>query len=304
MEHPDETVTIEGRRVEWPTWGVLAACYLGWGAACLWHQTLGPGFVPVAGYLITLHSSLQHEALHGHPTRSARLNEALVFPALGLFVPYRVFRRLHLKHHRDETLTDPHDDPESAYLARRDWEALGPPMRWALEINRTLAGRLLIGPALSIWAGLVRDAAAIRRGDAFTRRAYRAHGAGIVLALGFAVGVAGVPVPLYLGAAYAGYALLMLRTFAEHRAAEAVGERTAIVEAEGPLALAFLNNNLHAVHHADPRAPWYELPALYRRDRAAVLAGNGGYRIRSYRALVARHAFAAKERVVHPFLRR
>lgn len=136
------------------------------------------------------------------------------------------------------------------------------------------------------------------------RGAYLAHGAGLIIALGFAFGIAGVPVGTYLAAAYAGYALLMLRTFAEHQASEAVGERTAIVEAEKVFALAFLNNNLHAVHHANPRAPWYALPALYRRDQAAILAGNGGYRIEGYRTLFARYALSAKERIVHPFLRR
>lgn len=290
--------------IEWPTWGMLAGCYAAWVVACLGHESLGLWFVPIVGYLVTLHSSLQHEALHGHPTRSLAMNEALIFPAIGVFVPYRVFRRTHLKHHCDASLTDPYDDPESAYLARQDWAALSGPLRWALGVNRCLVGRLLIGPALSIRAMLAQDWPLLRCGDAFTRRAYLAHGAGVVLALGFAVRVAGVPLWLYLLAAYAGYALLMLRSFAEHRAVDAIGERTAIVEAEKPLALAFLNNNLHAVHHAHPRVPWYALPALYRREREGVLAGNGGYQFAGYRALLARYAFRAKEPVVHPFLRR
>ena len=58
------------------------------------------------------HSSLQHEALHGHPTRSAALNEALVFLPLGLLFPYRRFKMLHLRHHNNSALTDPYDDPE------------------------------------------------------------------------------------------------------------------------------------------------------------------------------------------------
>ena len=97
--------------IEWPTYAILALCCFGWGAACLLHGNLGLWFVPVAGYFVTLHSSLQHEALHGHP-------------APGLFIPYRVFRRSHLKHHRDASLTAPYDDPESDYMARRDRDAL------------------------------------------------------------------------------------------------------------------------------------------------------------------------------------
>jgi hypothetical protein len=63
--------------------------------------------------------------LHGHPTRSAALNEALVFPALGLFVPYRSFRDTHLRHHNDANLTDPYDDPESWYLPLPEWNRAG-----------------------------------------------------------------------------------------------------------------------------------------------------------------------------------
>ena len=48
-----------------------------------------------------------------------------------------------------------------------------------------------------------------------------------------------------------------------------------MVEAEAPLALMFLNNNLHALHHAEPGLAWYRLPARYRQRRAELLAENG-----------------------------
>ena len=55
-----------------------------------------------------------------------------------------------------------------------------------------------------------------------------------------------------------------------------------IIEDRGPLALLFLNNNLHAVHHAHPRLPWYRLPGEYARRRDEFLRRNGGYRYGSY----------------------
>ena len=51
--------------------------------------------------------------------RPARLwlNELLVGLPIGLVYPFRRFRALHLRHHADESLTDPFDDPESYYRA-------------------------------------------------------------------------------------------------------------------------------------------------------------------------------------------
>src|SRR5215203_4217235 len=113
------------RDVEWPTLALLAACYGFWALATFHYSALGPVLLVLfAAPLVTLHSSLQHEALHGHPTRSAALNEALVFPPLGLLFPYRRFKALHLKHHDNSALTDPYDDPESFYLAAGDWQKL------------------------------------------------------------------------------------------------------------------------------------------------------------------------------------
>ena len=58
--------------------------------------------------------------------------------------------------------------------------------------------------------------------------------------------------------------------------------RSVIIEDRGPLALLFLNNNFHAVHHANPKLPWYRLPAEYARRREEWLRRNGGYGYRSY----------------------
>jgi fatty acid desaturase len=76
-----------------------------WPVVCQW-PVLWPDFPVLALGLMTvataLHSSLQHEALHGHPTRSAAVNELLVALPLGVFYPYRRFRQMHLGHHNDE----------------------------------------------------------------------------------------------------------------------------------------------------------------------------------------------------------
>ena len=84
-------------------------------------------------------------------------------------------------------------------------------------------------------------------------------GAGLVLV--WAVGVCAIPVEEYiLLYAYPGLALTVLRSYCEHRAVPAVGERTGIVEAGPLMSLMYLNNNLHAVHHAKASLAWYGCP--------------------------------------------
>ena len=97
--------------------------------------------------------------------------------------------------------------------------------------------------------------------------------------------------------------MLSIRTFAEHQAIEQHGFRSVIIEDRGLLAFLFLNNNFHALHHAHPRLPWYRLPAVYQRRQAAILARNGGYSYRNYRALLKQYWWRAKEPIAHPFLR-
>ena len=43
--------------------------------------------IPVGVLLITLHGSLQHEIVHGHPTRWQDVNRALGMVPLSLWLP-------------------------------------------------------------------------------------------------------------------------------------------------------------------------------------------------------------------------
>ena len=293
------------RETEWRTVGVIALCYCLWFAVTAFHGALSPLlFVLLTAPLITLHSSLQHEALHGHPTRSAALNEALVFLPLGLLFPYRRFKQLHLKHHNDSALTDPYDDPESFYYAIADWQRLPAWLQRILDFNNTFAGRFLIGPLVMLVGFVGRDLQLIQAGDRDIRNAWLRHAAGVALVFGWTVGVCGLPPWLYVGAAYLGLSILNLRTFAEHQAHEAPGGRTVIVEASPVFGLLFLNNNLHYVHHENPRVPWYRLPELYRSNRTAFLAANESYSFKGYGEMLRRYLFRAKTPVPHPHLRR
>jgi fatty acid desaturase len=287
--------------VEWPTLLLVATTYAAWGLG----TSLAYEAAPLLGLLLTAYaiaqfSSLQHEALHGHPFRSRRLNEALVFPGLTLFVPYIRFRDTHLAHHRDERLTDPYDDPESNYLDPGVWDRLSPWMRALLRANNTLLGRMALGPAISTWAFARGDLRAIRAGDRGIAKVWVLHGLGVAMVALWLWAVPGIGVLAYLGAAYLAYALLKIRTFLEHRAHEKVRGRTVIIEDRGPLALLFLNNNLHVVHHAKPGEPWYRLPALYRARKDEWLRRNEAYHYRSYGEVFSRFLLTAKDPVPHP----
>jgi fatty acid desaturase len=182
--------------------GLLAVCYAAWLGATWSYSLIGPWvLVVLIAPLVTLHSSLQHEALHGHPTRSARLNEALVFLPVGLLFPYRRFKTLHLRHHNDETLTDPYDDPESFYLAAADWRKLPGGIQKVLDFNNTFAGRFTIGPLVMLVGFMASEVRLIRRGDRQVLGAWACHAAGVAAVLVWTA-FCGIPLWLYAAAAY------------------------------------------------------------------------------------------------------
>lgn len=290
---------------EWPTLALLAVCYVGWIAGTTWFAALWlPLGIVVTAICIALHSSLCHEALHGHPFRNDRLNEILVFPALALLVPYRRFRDTHLAHHHDEHLTDPYDDPESNYMDPAVWQTLPGWARAILAFNNTLVGRLLVGPVVGQVAFMRDDWRAIRAGVPGVLAAWLWHLPAVGLVIWWIASVSVMPVWAYLLATYAGLSILKIRTFLEHRAHEKARGRTVIIEDRGPLALIFMNNNLHVVHHMHPKVPWYRLPALYAAHRSHYLGRNDGYLYRSYGEIFRKHFLRAKDPVPHPLWRK
>lgn len=288
--------------VEWPTLILIFAVSAGilgltLGAAILPLWLVGPALA----VLIALHSSLQHEVLHGHPTRWPWLNEALVSLPVGLILPYRRFRDTHLQHHFDPNLTDPYDDPETNYIDPVIWANLPQWSRRLLLRNNTLLGRMAVGPALGLWLFYWKDWRLWRAGVPGIASAYGLH----LLLLGpylwWLIQLTGCPLWLYGMSAYGALSILRIRTFLEHRAHEAVQARTVIVEDRGLLSFLFLNNNLHLVHHAHPQVPWYRLPTLYRARKARYQRQNGGYVYRSYLEVFRRHFLRAKDDVPHPY---
>ncbi|MDZ7908968.1 MAG: fatty acid desaturase [Gemmobacter sp.] len=238
--------------VEWITLGLLLATYALWAMGTTWIAAWSPlAGVLVTGLAIAQFSSLQHEALHGHPFRQRWLNEAAVFPALCLTVPYGRFRDTHLAHHHDPVLTDPYDDPESNYLDPAVWGRLAAPLQRLLMWNNTLLGRVLLGPLIGTFFWLRTEARLIARGDRAVMRDWGLNLLGLVPVVWW-LWLAPMSGWAYLAAAYLGHAILKIRTFLEHRAHDLPRARTVIVEDRGPLALLFLNNNLHVVHHTHP----------------------------------------------------
>lgn len=291
-------------RIEWRTLALFAACY------GLWIAGLA-GFAALEGWVAvlclvpvmvaaTFHTSLQHEVIHGHPTPWRWLNEAMVSLPLAIVFPYRRYRALHLAHHFDANLTDPYEDPESFYWPAEHYRRMRPLLRATLEFNNTLVGRLLVGPFLSIYGFLRTEATRLVRREAEVARAWALHLPGVVAVLALAAWIGAGPLT-YLALVYPALSLALLRSFAEHQAAEAIGARSAVVETGWPLALLFLNNNLHIVHHAHPGVPWYDLPRLYRERRDHFLRVNGNYRFKGYGEIVRRFAFRTRQPVPHPY---
>lgn len=286
---------------EWPTWVMLAICHAAWAVSLVFWDTLWPLIAVPAALSVALHSSLQHEILHGHPTRSGLINEILVSLPVGLAIPYRRFRDLHLKHHNDDRLTDPYDDPESFYLPPERWGRASPVIRAVFRINGTFAGRLVIGPALAMVGFWRTEIRLMLAGDHRVIGAWLRHGVGVAVVLAI-LDRAGVPVWQYvLGAAYPGMSLIMVRSFIEHRAAPTTAHRTAIVEAGPFWRLLFLNNNLHSVHHEHPTIAWFRLGAIWQRERDRVLERNGGYYLKGYGEVLRRWGIRRREPLVHPF---
>ena len=291
-----------GRRVEWPTIGLAVVVYGWWGLATwFWRDLPAWALVPLGAWVIAWQMNLQHEVIHDHPTPWRAVNKVIGVWPLSLWLPFTSYRETHIRHHQDANLTDPFEDPESYYWTSAGWRDLGAIGRALYAVQSTLLGRLLLGPGLMIGrfvVDLLRDA---RRGKPGARSVVFWHLAECVPVLAWVIGVCGMPLWVYVAAfVYPGMSLAMVRSFAEHRAAQEQEKRTAIVENAPVLGLLFLNNNLHVAHHLRGGVPWYQLPRFYRMNRETLTRLNGGLVYDGYLDVIRRYALKPQDRLVHP----
>lgn len=286
---------------EWRTLLLAGVCYAVWllltfGWADMPDTIRALVLIPT----ITLHSSLQHEFLHGHPFRNQKINDLLIAPPIGVLVPYLRFKACHLTHHINENITDPYDDPESYYLDGAVWASIPVWFKALLVANNTLAGRITLGPALASIGFARSEYGRVRSGDKALLPVWAIHAAAVAV-LFWLISRYGTLSPLaYFIAAYFGMGLLMVRSFIEHQAVEKANQRSVIIETRGPLSLLFLNNNFHSVHHAYPSLAWYRIPVFFRENRVRFLRMNGNYRFESYWEVFRRFGFRPKEPVAWP----
>jgi fatty acid desaturase len=270
-----------------PTVGVAAAVFVGYGLATWFFRDL-PLWIagPLCAISLTWYGSLQHETIHNHPSSSRRFNSRLASLPLALWIPYRVYRVTHLQHHRHggRPLTDVAKDPESFYLHAGTLAKRGPLRRGLYLANCTLAGRLFLGPAFSVYRFLGAEIRKIRAGDSARKAIWARHLVGVAMVLFWVTQICHIPLLIYvLCVIYPSISLTHLRSFAEHRADVESSKRTMAVEASLLWSLLFLNNNLHIAHHAYPKLPWYQLPATWRHLRGDAL--HRGLVLRGYLAV-------------------
>ncbi len=273
---------------------VGVAHWAAFAALLVWHDALPWPLVVVAfGVLAAWYLSFQHEVIHGHPTPWSWLNRAVAAPPLSLWLPFGVYEETHLDHHRVE-LTVPGVDPESFYVSEEQWRSASAPRRWLLRANRTLVGRLLVGPLIGPPALVVHQLRRTAR-EPEQRRVWATHAMAATAVGAVVFGVAGVPAWQYLvGYCWMGMSLTYVRSFVEHLTVPEPATRAAMVRTGWFFSLLFLNNNLHHTHHALPGAPWYRLPRLSEEMGADGAAAEGAGLYHGYREVIRRYA-------LHPF---
>lgn len=289
-------------RHDGPTLLVAAAIYASWLLLLGSHQFI-PWWItaPLAGYVVQWHFSLQHEAIHSMRGLPNWLRRALVWPPIGLWFPFELYRRSHSRHHRNSHLTFPGKDTESYYHEEEDWETYSNPSRWLLVANQTFLGRVFIGPLLRTPHLFIAEARKMISGDTANVGIWARHFLGVGLLLLLLARVLGMPALQYLVEfVYPGLMLGMMRSFTEHRWGARPDDRTAVVESNWVFGLLFLWNNLHVVHHVFPTLPWWRVPRVWHRHREQIQAHNGGFVFRGYGEIARRWLLTPNFIPVHP----
>jgi fatty acid desaturase len=285
---------VPASETEWPTWllwGVIWASWLtlvaSYGHIPTWLST------PMLILLVAWYMSFQHELTHGHPTRNDTVNRLIGLPPLAIWYPFDTYKSDHLKHHDDAHLTEPGVDTESNYITSAQAAAMSATALWIYQSQRTVLGRLAIGPAIVIVSLATRIVRNLLAGNWGILKVWAVHLPLVALLLWGLDRWSGLSAWHYcFGIAYPALGLAMLRSLYEHRPGALPAHRTVINEAGALWRLLYLNNNFHVVHHAYPEVAWYKIPALYQAERSLWQTNNGGFVLPGYFHLLRNFAWA------------
>lgn len=286
---------------EIPTWFVVLGVYGAWFTLTYYFHAIPLlAMAVLAPLVIAWHGSLRHEATHHHPI-NRNVATVVGYPPLGLLDPFVLYREAHQRHHRNEHLTDPYEDPESYFFRAEDWEQKSAFMQKLWLFNQTFAGRMVIGPALIYGRYFAIEIKAMLRGDRGRMRIWGEHVLLVAAVMYYVTQVCGIPAWQYLLLfVYPGASVGMIRSFYEHRYdAEPLG-RCVVVEKSPFFQLLFLNNNFHAVHHEKPHLPWYMLDEQYAAQKAHYREANRDFVVESYGKLMREYLFTPVFHPVHP----
>ncbi|AHM73111.1 fatty acid desaturase [Yersinia hibernica] len=289
-------------RLELPTWALIGVIYTGWFTCVIYWQQLGAVMGSVLLILLSAwYMSLQHELIHGHPTRWRWVNQLLGTLPLAVWYPYIFYRDSHIQHHRDENLTHPEKDPECYYYTAEQWLYFTPLFKSIVRVSNTFIGRVTLGVVLDI-IDTIR--CAIRAFIAGNRPAiimWLTHFGLLGLLFHWMAGYGISAIFYILVISFPALSLTKVRSFFEHRAAENSAARSTLNEAAWPWRLLFLNLNYHLVHHDLPALPWYGLRQIYLENRVQYQQRSEQFVVSGYTQWFEAFAFTALEIEIHPF---
>lgn len=301
MSTPLNTPVQQAAAYEWPTW-LLWLTIMGSWLLVVGHFARWPLWLstPVLILLGAWYMSLQHELTHGHPTRNATINRLLGLLPLAVWYPFDIYKTNHLIHHNDPDLTLPDVDTESNYVSRAAAQHLSPVQLWLKRSQRTVLGRVIIGPALVILELGKALVQGVAKGDFSMVRVAAVHVPLLFIMLWGLAQLGGISPAYYcFVVGYFALGVAMLRSLYEHRPAALPEHRTVVNEASLFWRLLYLNNNYHVVHHAFPGLAWYRIPAVYRAHRAAYQEHNGAFVLPGYLFLIRRFAWRPVDSTIH-----
>ena len=286
---------------ELPTWLIIFITYGSWFLLIVNFTHLHPLLAMLLMTLVlTLHSSLSHELIHGHPTENQTLNNLIAYPPIGLIYPYTVFRETHLIHHDNKNITLPGVDPESFFNGAEPWQKRSQVFQYLAWFNMTLFGRLLIGPGVSVVLLTRYALQEIFQSSLRRKLMWTMHFAMTISLVVVLYRIFNIAPWQYLLCAYAAMSLIQLRSFYEHRPETIPTHRSVIQEACPFFSLLFLNNNYHYVHHKNPNMPWHQIKREYWKNQTQYLTENGQFQVKGYSNWL-RYLFRPINSPVHPF---